>query len=107
MISIINGKRYDTDKAECVFEHHNGLHSMDLRCRTKDLYRTSKGAWFIHHAGGPSTDLAINTPLGLTGGEKIEPISDEDAFGFLKAHIEEAEATEALEKYFSDWFEDA
>ena len=104
MKAIINGLRYDTDNAEKVHAWTNGLARGDLRFRTKTLYRTRGGRWFIHHEGGPMTDLAQRVGDGtITGGEKIEPVSEDDAFRFLVTHGGE----EAAERYFADQVQDA
>lgn len=108
MIKVIDGKRYNTDTAEHVFSRDNGQLCTDFRHRSKDLYRTSKGAWFIHHVGGPLTDMAVSVGNGHTGGsQRIEPVCDEDAYGFLEKHSDDTQAREAIEKYFADQVEDA
>lgn len=108
MIKIIDGKRYNTEKAECVFSYWNGYSTSDFHYRTKTLYRTQGGAWFIHHEGGALTDMAVSVGNGGKGGsEDIEPVSDEDAFGFLQAHSDDSEALEAIEKHFANRVQDA
>lgn len=87
MKKVINGKLYDTETAELIFEWNNGRYCTDFRHREKDLYRTKKGNWFIRHAGGPMTDMAVPTGSNATSGsEKIEPVSEEDAYRFLESH---------------------
>jgi len=104
MRAIIDGLRYDTDTAEAVHVWTNGLPRGDLRFRAKTLYRTPKGRWFIHHEGGPMTDLAQRvSDSTITGGEKIEPVSEDDAFRFLTTHGGE----DAAERYFPDRVQDA
>jgi hypothetical protein len=108
VIKVTDGKRYNTEKAECVFTYWNGVGHSDFRFRTKKLFLTQNGAWFIHHKGGALTDMAV--PVGSNGkggSEDIEPVSDRDAFGFLQAHSDDAEALEAIEKYFADQVTDA
>ena len=53
MKKIINGKLYDTATASCVADENKSLH--DFYRSSEALYRTEKGAWFIHgksSAGG-------------------------------------------------------
>lgn len=107
MIRIIDGKRYNTATAEKVFGYWNGYSSSDFKYRTKDLYRTEKGAWFLHHEGGPLSDMAVSRGNGRMGSETIEVIDENDAFKFLQAHSDNAEALAAIEKYFSTSIVDA
>jgi hypothetical protein len=108
MIRVINGLRYNTETATRVFFHTNGAYANDFSYRSKSLFLTPKGAWFIRHWGGPMTDMA--TRVGNNGrgwGEEIEAVCEDDAYGFLEAHSDDSEAMEAIEKYFPDRVVDA
>ena len=107
-LAVIDGKRYDTTKATAIFENSNGHFVTDFKYRSKTLYRTAKGAWFIHHVGGALTDMAVRVGNNGSGGsEDIEAIDGEDAYGFLEAHSDDEEAVEAIDRFFSDQVEDA
>lgn len=104
MKSIINGKRYDTATATLAHSWDNGHYTSDFKYRSKDLYRTPRGAWFIHHEGGAMTDMAERCDSNsYCGGSSIEPVSDDDARAFLESHG----GTKALETHFADAIEDA
>ena len=104
MKKVINGKMYNTETAELIHDWDNGRFSNDFRYRTKTLYRTKKGAWFIRHEGGPMTDMAVSCGSNSTSGSAdIEPISKEDAFRFLCTH----DGTEKAEEYFPEMIEEA
>lgn len=103
MKKIIDGLRYDTETAEELHYWFNGRSSSDFRYRAKTLYRTKNGRFFIHHEGGPMTDLALPVGNGYTGSEDIEPVSEEDAFLFLISHGGVAVA----EKLFPERIQDA
>ena len=108
MIKVINGKRYNTETATLMFRHTNGHYQSDFGYRSKSLYLTPGGAWFLLHFGGPMTDMA--TQVGNNGrgwGEEIEPVSDDDAYGFLEAHSDETEALDVIWKHFADRVVDA
>jgi hypothetical protein len=107
MIRVIDGKRYNTDKATCIFSYFNGKFRSDFSYRSKHLYRTANGAWFIHHVGGPMTDMATPVQGGRGWGEEIEPVSEDDAYGFLEAHSGDEEALKAIEEYFAERVQDA
>ena len=108
MIRVIDGFRYNTATAEPIFTWTNGHFVDDFKFRQKRLYLTKKGAWFIWHSGGALTDMAISVGNnGTCGSDDIEPIGDDDAYGFLQAHSDDKEALEAIDKYFADRVEDA
>lgn len=108
MIMIIDGKRYDTETADCVYAWSNNHFVSDLGHRSKSLYRTKSGAWFLHHEGGAMSDMAVSVGSNEYGGsEKIEPVSEDDAFGFLQRHSDDADAMKTIEKYFASRVEDA
>jgi hypothetical protein len=102
MIKVIDGKRYNTATSEDVFGYWNGLSTSDFGYRTKHLYRTKNAAWFLHHDGGAMSDMSVSVRGGRSGSEDIEPVSDDDAFGFLQAHSDERDAQKAIETYFAD-----
>ncbi len=108
MRKIIDGKRYDTETASLIFSHGNGHFRSDFKYRSKSLYRTKNGAWFIHHVGGAMSDLSVNVGNGGRGGsECIEPTNDDDAYGFLEAHSEDPEALDAIAQWFDTRVTDA
>ena len=86
MIAVIDGKRYNTDTAKGIHYWSNMGDSRDFRWRSKELYRTQGGAYFIHHSGGPMTDMAESHGNNVSGGERIEPVSARDAMRFLASH---------------------
>ena len=107
MERVIDGKRYDTETAKLEVYWSNGYSTRDFKFRTKRLYRTKNGAWFLNHEGGAMSDLAVSTGNTTTGSESIESISDDDAFGFCQAHSEQDDARQTIEKYFADRVEEA
>ncbi len=103
MKAIIEGKRYDTDTAELLHSWDNGRPASDFRERSKQLYRTPQGRFFLYHEGGPMSDMADSSSGEMHGGKAIEPVSDEDAFGFLVSH----DGISIAEEYFPNMIEDA
>jgi hypothetical protein len=108
MIQVIDGKRYNTEKAELIFHHWNGRSTSDFGHRSKKLYLTKNGNWFMHHIGGARTDMAVSVGSnGTSGSESIEPVDADDAHAFLEAHSEDPDALKALEQHFADKIVDA
>ncbi len=82
MKKIINGKMYDTEAAECVVFYWNMLPSSDFSEESFSLYRTEKGAYFIHGKGGPRTRWGVeleNNMWGWPDHKDIQVISIEEA----------------------------
>ncbi|MFC1652427.1 hypothetical protein ACFL3F_01780 [Planctomycetota bacterium] len=95
MEATISGKYYDTDTAQLIYTWNNGVFSTsDFGYRSKVLYRTSNGNWFLHHEGGALTDCMEEHDNSRTGSEYIEPVGEEDVFVFLQAHGGEMESEE-------------
>lgn len=108
MIKVINGKRYNTETADAVFYYNNGKFQSDFGYRSKTLHLTPKGSWFLHHWGGPMTDMAVAVGSNGRGwGEEIEAVSGDDAYGFLEAHSDDPDALAAIEKHFAFRVHDA
>ena len=108
MIRVIDGKRYDTEKAMRIYEWWNGCFQSDFNHRTKELYRTKNGAWFFFHVGGAMTDMGVSVGNnGRGGSETIEPVTDDDAYGFLESHSKDEKAVKAIDIYFADRVVDA
>lgn len=107
MIQVIDGKRYNTEKAAKVFCYWNGYSTSDFHYRTKTLYLTQSGNWFIHHRGGALSDMSVSVGNGRGGSESIEPVSSDDAYGFLEANSDDSDALAAIEKHFASKIVDA
>ncbi len=104
MKKVVDGKLYNTETAELVHEWSNGRFCSDFRYRSKDLYRTKKGNWFMYHEGGARTDMGRECGSNSTcGSADIEPLSEKDTKGFLETHG----GADVLLKYFADQIEEA
>ena len=74
MKKIINGKVYDTQKAECVGKWNNGLAGFDW-CE-EELYRKRTGEFFLFGQGSARSRYAKSCGDNeWSGGEKIIPMS--------------------------------
>ena len=104
MKRIINGQRYDTDKAKLVAERETDLPRSDFRWAREELYRTPRGRWFVAGRGHGMTRWARVHDDGMRGmGEGIVAMTPEEAREWLEAE----EDTAAVERYFGDAVEDA
>ena len=103
MRAIIDGKRYDTDAALKVAAFSKGYDTRSFSYYEEGLYRTTRGAWFLAGRGNGLSPYA--RPFGdMWGpGERITPMSEQDARGWLEAH----EEVDVLEVHFGDQVVDA
>lgn len=103
MKQVIEGKVYDTSKAELLHYYSDGMPG-DLEAVTESLYRTQNGAYFIAGEGGPATDYASQTgQREWTGGAGIHPLLRTEAIEWL----EHCGASDVLLAEFEDELEQA
>lgn len=103
MRRVINGKVYDTGKAELIAEWDNGYYGNDFKRCEESLYRTPKGAWFVVGEGGPMSKYARPVGNMTSGGDGLEPLTGDEAYQWL----EDKRETELIEKCFPDRIEEA
>ena len=109
MKSIINGTRYDTDKATLIGETDNigkGASSMtDFKWWEAGLYVTPRsGRYFIAGRGGAMSRFSRKIDSSSwRGGEAIVPMSEEEAFEWAQHQLPES----AIEQHFAHLIKDA
>lgn len=106
MKAIIDGKRYDTETATEIASTGGGRGyspQRDFHRWEETIYRTKRGAWFLHGIGGALTSYAEQCGDGMGWGESIRALTPEEA----RARLEEWNAVEALEEHFAAEVEDA
>ena len=87
MKKIINGRRYDTDTAkELGSDSYSNRMDFSFWCET--LYRKSTGEFFLYGEGGPNSRYAESVGLNSwSGGERIMPMSLEEAQSWAEKHL--------------------
>lgn len=103
MVKIINGKKYNTNTAEKVGEYWNGLSTRDFGHCTETLYKKRTGEFFLHGEGGPMTKYRVNIDSNSwTGGEKIIPMTFDEARMWAEEHLEADEYEAAFGEVSED-----
>ncbi len=98
MKKIIDGIRYDTEKATKVAKYNNNLGDGDFNYLREYLYHTRNNRWFLHGYGGAFTKYSVSVGSdGRGGGENIIPINDSEALEWLQNNDE----IDVIELYFS------
>jgi len=104
MKKIINGFRYDTQKAVEVGNYHSGHTPSDFQGWTATLYKTPRsGRFFLHGHGGPMTRFADHHGNSVTDGERIVLMSKEEALEWAEQYL----GVEDIERHFLDSIEEA
>lgn len=98
MKKIIGGKRYDTDTAK--FLGYAGYsHPGDFAFWSEHLYRKRTGEYFLHGIGGAMSKYARRVgPDEWSGGEKIRPLSPEEAQKWAEEHMDADEYEQVFGK---------
>lgn len=112
MKAIINGKRFDTAKADLIAETDNlgsGADSTrDFQYWTAGLYKTPRsGRYFLAGEGGPSSMFAHSLGQNSwSGGDKIIPFEDDRAaLKWAEANL--AHKPDLIEEHFGHLIEEA
>ncbi|SNT42115.1 hypothetical protein SAMN05421763_11710 [[Luteovulum] sphaeroides subsp. megalophilum] len=105
MKAIIDGKRYDTEKAILIGEDTSGGGRSHFGWWEEGLYRTKQsGIYFLAGEGGPRSHYAENLGQGSWGrGSKITPLSEKEAQTWAERHL----APHEVEAAFGATIEDA
>lgn len=103
MKKIINGKRYDTDTAKECGTAYSKLGRRDFGYWEETLYQKRTGEFFLYGEGGPASRYAVSAGQNSwSGGEKIIPLSVENAMKWAEEHLE----MEEYESIFGEIAED-
>ena len=103
MKAIIQGRRYDTEKATLVgWARSGGLNPFtDLGYWEAGLYKSPRaGNFFLAGKGGSMTRWVSN---GRTGGSGIIPLDRDEALKWAERYLSQG----VIEKHFADVIEDA
>lgn len=99
MRAVINGLRYDTEKAECVGSARSGHNYGDLHFWRESLYRTPRAKrFFLAGAGGALS--AYSRACGQnqwSGGAAIRPLTDTEARAWTEQYCD----AETVARFFA------
>lgn len=86
----LNGRRYDTERAELIAEANRGHAGGNFSAWTGTLCRTVQWSWFLHKSGGPSPHNVVEAGRGISGSWAITPPTEDEALAWLKRHRQSA-----------------
>jgi hypothetical protein len=104
MKAIINGFRYDTDKAQEIGRHSYG-YGNDFSAWSARLYVTKTARrYFLAGSGGPMSRYGRSTGQNETsGGDRIDPMTKEEALAWAEQYLDSDE----IEAGFTEDIQDA
>lgn len=102
MKKIIDNKVYDTTTAKKCGDWSNDLGVRDFSRTAETLYRKKTGEFFLFGAGGPATKYAAPMGHGWTSGEKIIPLTYDEAREWAEDRLDTGE----YEKIFGEVVDD-
>ena len=98
MRSIINGKLFDTEKAEVIGNWSYGNWG-DFRHFEETLYVTRKGMYVLYGSGGCMSQYSRQTGTNeWSGGSEIRAISKSEAMDWAEEHC----STDEFIQYFGE-----
>lgn len=94
MRKVINGRTYNTATSKCIGQWSNGHYTNDFNYCSEDLYKNTKGAYFLHGEGGAMSKYATRSGDNSGWGEAIIPMTAEEAQAWAEERLsgEEVEA---------------
>lgn len=88
MKKIINNKVYDTNTAQKLGEWDNGHYTNEFAYCAETLYRKRTGEYFLFGEGHAMSKYASHSGNNSGWGEKIIPLSYEEAQQWAEGHLE-------------------
>mgnify|MGYP003656377163 CR=1 FL=1 len=103
MKKTINRKTYNTETATAIAGRSASLPRSDFGHWEATLYRTAKGAYFLHGKGGATSEYADHIGHLRRGGSDIIPKTGAEALAWCEEH----ECQDAIDTHFAALIEDA
>jgi len=88
MRKVINGRTYNTETSKRVGSWDNGIYGSDFRSCEEDLYKNTKGAYFLVGEGGPMSKYSVNHGNETSGGRELIPMTITEAQEWAEGHLD-------------------
>lgn len=105
MKAIINGVRYDSEKAGLIGKTSANCSRRDFSWWEAGLYKSPRaGRYFLAGRGGPMSRFSRKIDnSSWSGGEGIEPMTEGEAFAWAQAEL----SADVVEQHFGHMIEEA
>lgn len=95
MKKVINGKMYNTETANYIASNRSDYYKNDFRYFEEDLYQKKTKEFFLYGYGGAASKYAESLSSGgFIDGEKIIPLSENEAREWVEKNLEADKYTE-------------
>jgi len=88
MRKVINGRTYNTETSKHVGNWDNGIYGSDFRSCEEDLYKNTKGAYFLVGEGGPMSKYSVSHGNDTIGSTELIPMTATEAQGWAESHLD-------------------
>lgn len=103
MKKLIDGKLYDTDKADRLASWDNGFYGGDFHRCSEDLYVTAKGNYFLYGEGGAMSPYSEPSGTnGRTSGQDIVELTPETAYAWCERTDNVSMAVEEFPEFIKE-----
>ena len=94
MRKVINGRTYNTETSKKIGNWDNGIYGSDFKSCEENLYKNTKGAYFLVGEGGPMSKYAVSYGNETSGSKELIPMTTTEAQEWAEEHLtaEEYEA---------------
>ena len=104
MKRVLEGVRYDTDKAIKIGSDTNGLPVSDFSYWWAGLYKAPRSdRYFLAGEGGAMSMFGSVSGDNRGYGERIQPMTKKEALAWAEEHLE----ADIIDEFFGDMIEDA
>ena len=79
MRKVIKGRTYNTETSKQIGSWDNGIHGSDFKSCQEDLYKNTKGAYFLVGEGGPMSKYAVTHGNSTSGSKELIPMTATEA----------------------------
>jgi hypothetical protein len=93
MRKIINGRTYNTATSKRIGAWDNGHFTNAFEYCSEDLYKNTKGAYFLHGVGGAMSKYCCRQGDSTSGGSDIVPLTSEEAQAWAEERLSPDEYT--------------
>lgn len=88
MRKVINGRTYNTETSKRIGSWDNGVYGNDFRSCEEDLYKNTKGAYFLVGSGGPLSKYSVSLGNSTSGTTELIPMTAEEAQAWAEEHLD-------------------
>ena len=91
MRKVINGRTYNTETSKKIGSWDNGIYGNDFRSCEEDLYKNTKGAYFLVGESGPLGKYSVSHGNETSGGKELIPMTAEEAQEWVEERLDAEE----------------